>query len=117
MGRSMPRQCSSGSILLPSVRPYPGTFGNVGRDTLTGPGLSELDFALVKSTTIHERLRAQFRAEFFNVLNHSNFTTPNPVVYQFRSEPEDSDGCSAPSRRRPESSVQQRRPRGRFSSG
>lgn len=61
--------------------PYPGTFGNVGRDTLTGPGLSELDFALVKNTTIHERLRAQFRAEFFNVLNHSNFTTPNPVVF------------------------------------
>ena len=61
--------------------PYPGTFGNVGRDTLTGPGLSELDLSLAKSTTIHERLRAQFRAEFFNVLNHSNFTTPNPVVY------------------------------------
>ena len=61
--------------------PYPGTFGNVGRDTLTGPGLTELDLALAKSTTIHERLRAQFRAEFFNVFNHSNFTTPNPVVY------------------------------------
>jgi hypothetical protein len=61
--------------------PYPGTFGDVGRDTLTGPGLSELDLGLAKSTTIHERLRAQFRAEFFNVLNHSNFTTPNPVVY------------------------------------
>jgi hypothetical protein len=61
--------------------PYPGTFGDLGRDTLTGPGLSELDFALAKSTTIHERLHAQFRAEFFNVLNHSNFTTPNPVVY------------------------------------
>ena len=61
--------------------PDSGTFGNVGRDTLTGPGLSELDLSLAKSTTIHERLRAQFRAEFFNVLNHSNFTTPNPVVY------------------------------------
>jgi hypothetical protein len=61
--------------------PYSGTFGNVGRDTLTGPGLSELDLALAKSTTIHERVRAQFRAEFFNVLNHSNFTTPNAVVY------------------------------------
>ncbi|MGC2399644.1 MAG: carboxypeptidase-like regulatory domain-containing protein [Acidobacteriaceae bacterium] len=61
--------------------PYPGTFGNVGRDTLTGPGLSNLDFALAKSTRIREGLQAQFRAEFFNVLNHSNFTTPNPVVY------------------------------------
>jgi hypothetical protein len=61
--------------------PYPGTFGSIGRDTLTGPGLSELDLALVKNTTIHERLRAQFRAEFFNVLNRANFTTPNPVVF------------------------------------
>ena len=61
--------------------PYSGTFGNVGRDTLTGPGLSELDLALAKSTTIHERLRAQFRAEFFNVLNRANFTTPNAVVF------------------------------------
>jgi hypothetical protein len=61
--------------------PYPGTFGNVGRDTFTGPGLAELDLALVKNTTIHEGLRAQFRAEFFNVLNRANFTTPNPVVF------------------------------------
>jgi Carboxypeptidase regulatory-like domain len=61
--------------------PSPGTFGDLGRDTLTGPGLSELDFSVAKSTIIREGLRAQFRAEFFNVLNHSNFTTPNPVVY------------------------------------
>jgi len=61
--------------------PSPGTFGDLGRDTLTGPGLSELDLSVAKSTTIREGLRAQFRAEFFNVLNHSNFTTPNPVVY------------------------------------
>ncbi len=67
--------------------PISGTFGNVGRDTLTGPGLTELDLALAKSTTIHERLRAQFRAEFFNVLNHSNFTTPNAVVYSSGPSP------------------------------
>jgi hypothetical protein len=67
--------------------PYPGTFGNVGRDTLTGPGLTELDLALAKNTTIHERLRAQFRAEFFNVLNHSNFTTPNAVVFSSGATP------------------------------
>ena len=74
--------------------PYPGTFGNAGRDTLTGPGLSELDLSLAKSTTIHERLRAQFRAEFFNVLNHSNFTTPNAVVYSSDPNPEDPYGSS-----------------------
>ena len=77
--------------------PYPGTFGNVGRDTLTGPGLSELDLALVKNTTIHERLRAQFRAEFFNVLNHSNFTTPNPVVFSSGPTPKAPTAEVAPS--------------------
>jgi hypothetical protein len=77
--------------------PAPGTFGNVGRDTLTGPGLSELDLALAKTTVIHERLRAQFRAEFFNVLNHSNFTTPNPVVYSSGPTPKTPTVEAAPS--------------------
>ncbi len=61
--------------------PYPGTFGDAGRDTLSGPGLADLDVSLAKSTIIHEGLHAQFRAEFFNVLNRANFTTPNAVVY------------------------------------
>jgi len=61
--------------------PYPGTFGNTSRDSLIGPGLSNVDLSLLKSTTIHERVRTQFRVEYFNVLNHSNFTTPNAVVF------------------------------------
>jgi hypothetical protein len=77
--------------------PAPGTFGDVGRDTLTGPGLSELDMALAKTTVIHERLRAQFRAEFFNVLNHANFTTPNPVVYSSGPTPKTPTVEPAPS--------------------
>jgi|CZKL01.1.fsa_nt_gi hypothetical protein len=63
------------------LAPYPGTFGNAGRDSLTGPGLEDLDLSLVKNSTIHERLHAQFRAEYFNILNHTNFTTPNAVVF------------------------------------
>jgi hypothetical protein len=58
-----------------------GTYGNVSRDSLTGPGLSELDFSAVKNSHLTERLGLQFRAEFFNILNHSNFLTPNEVVY------------------------------------
>jgi hypothetical protein len=77
--------------------PYPGTFGNVGRDTLTGPGLAELDLALVKNTTIHEGLHAQFRAEFFNVLNRANFTTPNPVVFSSGPTPKAPTAEVAPS--------------------
>ena len=58
-----------------------GTYGNVSRDSLVGPGLSELDFSATKNTRITERVGLQFRAEFFNILNHSNFLTPNEVVY------------------------------------
>jgi hypothetical protein len=57
----------------------------VGRDTLTGPGLAELDVSVMKNTAISERVRLQFRAEFFNVLNHANFGTPNTVVFSSAS--------------------------------
>ena len=71
--------------------PYPGTFGDLGRDTLTGPGLSELDFSVAKSTAIREGLRAQFRAEFFNVLNHTqwqpqaSYAVTSPLLGQITS--------------------------------
>ncbi len=58
-----------------------GTYGDVSRDSLTGPGLAELDFSAVKNSRLTERLNLQFRAEFFNILNHTNFLTPNEVVY------------------------------------
>jgi hypothetical protein len=58
-----------------------GAVGNLGRDTLVGPGLKELDLAFLKNTRIIEGANLQFRAEFFNILNHANFTTPNPITY------------------------------------
>jgi Carboxypeptidase regulatory-like domain len=61
--------------------PVYGTIGNLGRDTLTGPGYTDWDLSLLKSTQLSERTRLQFRAEFFNVLNHTNLQTPNEVVY------------------------------------
>lgn len=63
------------------IVPVNGTYGNLGRDTLTGPALAELDFSVLKNTTISERVRLQFRAEAFNILNHANFSTPNAIVY------------------------------------
>jgi hypothetical protein len=53
--------------------------GNSGRNALTGPGTSNLDFSLFKNNhikRISENLNVQFRAEFFNVLNHANFAVP-----------------------------------------
>jgi hypothetical protein len=63
------------------VTPATGTYGNAGRDVLTGPGLAELDFSVMKTTAVNERMKVQFRAEFFNVLNRANFGSPNAVVF------------------------------------
>jgi hypothetical protein len=63
------------------ITPAAGTYGNVGRDVLIGPGLATMDVSALKVTHIRERLNLQFRAEFFNVLNHTNLNTPNPVVF------------------------------------
>jgi hypothetical protein len=58
-----------------------GFYGNVGRDTLIGPGLATWDFSTFKDTRIREALTLQFRAEIFNLLNRANFNTPNGVVF------------------------------------
>ena len=73
-----PSQYFNPQAFLP---PASGTYGNVSRDSLTGPGLSELDFSASKNSRITERLGLEFRAEFFNILNHTNFSTPNEVVF------------------------------------
>jgi hypothetical protein len=61
--------------------PNSGFYGNLGRDTLIGPGLGTWDFSAIKDTTIRERLTVQFRAEIFNLLNRANFNTPNLIVF------------------------------------
>jgi hypothetical protein len=63
------------------IQPLPGTYGNAGRNILQGPGLVETDLSLTKKLPLSERLTVQFRSEFFNVFNRTNFNTPNPVVY------------------------------------
>lgn len=56
------------------------TFGNVGRNTVIGPGLNTLDLALIREFHVRESHALQFRAEFFNSLNHTNFGTPSRYV-------------------------------------
>ena len=58
-----------------------GFYGNLGRDTLIGPGLATWDFSVMKDTTIHEGVVLQFRAEIFNLLNRANFNTPNLITF------------------------------------
>lgn len=59
-----------------------GYFGNLGRNTLVGPGLWNLDFSLRKDTSVAEGKDLSFRAEFFNILNHPNFAAPETSVFQ-----------------------------------
>ena len=61
--------------------PAYGTVGNAGRDALYGPGYADWDVALLKSTRLSETSRLELRAEFFNVLNHTNLQLPNEVVF------------------------------------
>jgi len=60
--------------------PQVGTFGNLKRGSLTGPGLTEIDISLSKNTRINDRFTLQFRTEAFNVINHTNFGVPNLVL-------------------------------------
>lgn len=56
------------------------TFGNVGRNSVVGPGVQTTDLSVVRSFSIRERLHLETRAEFFNALNHTNLGTPNRFV-------------------------------------
>jgi len=58
------------------VTPPALRFGDAGRNIVTGPGLANLDLALVKSTSLSERLGLEWRGEVFNLLNHPNFDLP-----------------------------------------
>ena len=79
--------------------PNPSTLlGNTGRNSLIGPGLSNFDFSLFKNNYIRrisEHFNAQFRVEFFNVLNHANFSPPidNSTLFDESGAPVDGAGA------------------------
>jgi len=60
--------------------PSSDPFGDLSRNDFRAPGFEQLDFSADKTWTIHENVRFQFRSEFFNVLNHTNFGIPNTVT-------------------------------------
>jgi hypothetical protein len=64
------------SVMIP---PATNTFGTMGRNLFRGPVYRNWDFSLIKTWQLRERLAFQLRGEFFNVLNHPNFTNPYGV--------------------------------------
>jgi len=56
--------------------PAPFTFGNEGRDVIEGPGVNNWDLSVFKIFRIDEKKQLQFRTEFFNAFNHSQFQLP-----------------------------------------
>lgn len=67
-------------IANPSVlqAPAPGTLGNLGRNSIYGPGFTNMDLSLIKNTKATERINVQLRADAFNLFNHVNFGQPTP---------------------------------------
>ncbi len=59
--------------------PASAPFGNLGRNAFRTPGLEQWDLGVDKNFRIHEQIALQFRSEFFNVMNHTNFGVPNNV--------------------------------------
>jgi hypothetical protein len=60
--------------------PAPYTYGDASRNSLVGPGRTNLDESLFKNFAIHEQMTLQFRFEAFNVFNHPQFGYPNQTV-------------------------------------
>jgi len=94
---SLPFSCApfaGAAALPPSGQTYCANLrGNLGRNTVIGPGLSKLDFSVFKNNYIRrisESFNAQFRAEIFNIFNRANFGSPtdNLAVYDQNGVPQ-----------------------------
>ena len=68
------------SLNFAYTQPPAGTFGNLGRNSVTGPGFTNYDISLFRSFVIHEQTRFEFRAEAFNIGNSPHFANPIGAV-------------------------------------
>ncbi len=89
-GTPRPDRICSGTLSNPTVAdwfntscftvPALYTFGNSGRDILIGPKFVDFDFGFFKNFKVTDKIRLQFRSEFFNLFNHPQFATPNTDI-------------------------------------
>jgi hypothetical protein len=83
---------SSGCLSGPGT--VPQHIGDLGRNAFVGPTFKNWDFSIVKTNKIGERLSMQWRVDFFNILNHPNFT--NPLLPNFEVDMAQSGICTGP---------------------
>jgi hypothetical protein len=76
-GRDPDRYYDPNAFILPD----PGFYGDLGRNTLIGPGVATTDLSLFKNTDVAEEVTIQFRAEFFNIFNRANFGGPDRTIF------------------------------------
>ena len=88
------RQCFAYPMPIPGPNgTYYPRIGNVGRNSVYGPGITTMDVSFVKNTAVPklgQQGRVEFRAEAFNALNHPNFqvpSRPNSVIYKASKDP------------------------------
>jgi hypothetical protein len=77
--------CPSGAVAILPVNVVSGNktiyhFGNIGRNTVTGPSFNNVDFSIIKRTKIGENKLIEFRWELFDLFNHANFGQPGRVA-------------------------------------
>jgi outer membrane receptor protein involved in Fe transport len=87
------------------VAPAAGTLGTAGRNIFRDSGYRNWDFSLTKNWKFGERFGTQFRAEFFNILNHSTFTNPGGPGGAGFNDPSGSQfgcGCNTPDQAAPD---------------
>ena len=71
-----PRVFLNAAAFQPNAQSVNGTYGNIGRDAIHGPGRLNFDASLSRSFTFKERYRLEARFEGFNVINHTNYSNP-----------------------------------------
>jgi hypothetical protein len=76
----VPTLTYAGEVEGPFIRPAPGTFGDLGRDSLWGPGLINTNLALGKKFFLKEDMTLQFTAQAFNIFNHPNLGQPSGCI-------------------------------------
>jgi hypothetical protein len=71
--------------------------GMIARNYFHGPGINNFDIGLIKNTAVTEKVKVQFRAEFFNAFNHAQFNIGNQsVAYGMLSPPAGSPAGTPP---------------------